>query len=254
MINLKNKDEINAMREAGKIVGGLLDDFILCKIVNGTSKSNLDDEIEKYIIAKGATPFLKGYVVSNKRYEFSSCISINEEIVHGLPTSRELKDGDIVSIDVSIKYKGYCVDAARTYPVGKISPVKQDLINITKESFFKGIEKMVLGSRVGDISSSIQNHVEQNGYEVIRDFCGHGIGKDLHEDPQVLNYGTEGTGPRIEEGMVLAIEPMVSSTTESIVLDDGWTAITADKSPASHYENTVAVVNGRPEILTLRNI
>lgn len=242
------------MREAGRIVGGLLDDSILCKIVIGTSKSSLDDEIEKYIVSNGAEPILKGYQTSGKRYNFASCISINEEIVHGIPSNRILKDGDIISVDVSIKYKGYCVDAARTYAVGNISDEKKRLISITKESFFKGIEKMVVGNRIGDISNAIQNHIEINGYEAVRDFSGHGIGVDLHEDPQVFNYGFKGLGSRIEEGLVLAVEPMVSSSQNYEIASDGWTAITSDNSPAAHYENSVAIVNGVPEILTMREI
>ena len=250
MIVLKTKEQISIMKEAGKILGDLLDDFILCRIVEGVSTEELDLEIENYILSHQAEPILKGYSVGNMKYLYSSCISLNEEVVHALPSKRKLKKDDIISIDVSLKYMGYCVDAARTYSLGMKD---NELIQAAKDSFFAGLKKFKSGNRIGDISHAIQEYVESKGFKVIKDFAGHGIGALLHEDPQVPNFGPPGSGAKIQEGLVLAIEPMISYGSEyTFIAEDGWTAKTEDGSRAAHYENTVAFLNDKLEILTER--
>jgi methionine aminopeptidase, type I len=195
------------------------------------------------------TPTFKGY----GGFPGNVCVSLNEEIVHGIPDrERILQEGDIVSIDVGATYKGYTSDAARTYPVGKISEEAQRLIDATRDSFFAGIEFAKVGNRLSDISHAVQAKAEKEGFSVIRDFVGHGVGRELHEDPQIPNYGKAGRGPRLVEGMVLAIEPMVAvGTYETETLLNNWTAVTADGKLSAHYENTVAITENGPEVLTL---
>lgn len=253
MINLKSKEEIKIMKKAGNILGGLLDDVILCKIFKGVSTKKIDNEIEKYILREGAEPLLKGYKADGKVYNFASCISINEELVHAPPSERELRKGDLVTLDVSIKYQGYCVDAARTYLVDDSDNLKKNLIKVAEDAFHVGLNRFRVGNRIGDVSNAIQNFVESKGFEVIRDFCGHGIGKDLHEDPSVLNYGPECEGTIIEEGLVIALEPMISEKCKfTNILPDNWTAVTAGNSLSSHYENSVAATVDGPQILTVK--
>ena len=247
MIILKNHDEISKMRKAGKIVGETL--LLLEKEVKpGVTTANLDRIAEEFITKHGAKPSFKGL------YGFPSslCISVNEQVIHGFPGSYVLKEGDIVSVDCGACIDGFHGDAARTFPVGNISKEAQRLIDITRDSFFKGIEYAKVGNRLSDISYEIQSYVEAAGFSVVRDFVGHGIGRNVHEDPNVPNFGKSGRGPKLQEGMVLAIEPMVNAGTYKVkTLKDGWTVVTADNSLSAHYENTVAILSDGPEILTL---
>lgn len=247
MIILKNHDEISKMRKAGKIVGETL--LLLEKEVKpGVTTANLDRIAEEFITKHGAKPSFKGL------YGFPSslCISVNEQVIHGIPGNYSLQEGDIVSIDCGACIEGFHGDAARTFPVGNVSEAAQKLIDITEQSFFEGIKYAKEGNRLSDISHGIQSYVEAAGFSVVRDFVGHGIGREVHEDPNVPNFGKCGKGPKLLEGMVLAIEPMVNAGTYKVkTLRDRWTVVTADKSLSAHYENTVAILSDGPEILTL---
>ena len=247
MIIIKNHNEIALMRKAGKIVGETL--LLLEKEVKpGVTTADLDRIAEEFITKHGAKPSFKGL------YGFPSslCISVNEQVIHGIPGAYVLKEGDIVSIDCGAFFNGFHGDAARTFPVGNISVDAQKLIDITKESFFEGIKFAKEGNKLTDISYGIQSYVEAAGFSVVRDFVGHGIGRKVHEDPNVPNFGKSGRGPKLIEGMVLAIEPMVNAGTYKVkTLKDGWTVVTADSLLSAHYENTVAILSDGPEILTL---
>ena len=247
MIILKSNDEIALMKKAGKIVGETLL-LLEEKVKPGVTTAELDIMAEEFITKHGAKPSFKGL------YGFPSslCISVNEQVIHGFPGSYVLKEGDIVSVDCGACINGFHGDAARTFPVGNISKEAQRLIDITRDSFFKGIEYAKVGNRLSDISYEIQSYVEAAGFSVVRDFVGHGIGRNVHEDPNVPNFGKSGRGPKLQEGMVLAIEPMVNAGTYKVkTLKDGWTVVTADNSLSAHYENTVAILSDGPEILTL---
>lgn len=248
MIIRKNDNEIQLMRRAGKIVGDALA-MLQEEIKPGISTADLDKLAEEFIISQGAKPSFKGY------YSFPAtlCTSINEEVIHGIPSRNKiLQDGDIISIDCGAFFKGYHGDAARTFPVGKVSDAANNLIRITEKSFFKGIEKAIVGNRLSDISHEIQSYVESEGYSVVRDFVGHGIGKRLHEEPNVPNFGKPGRGPKLTHGMTLAIEPMVNiGSFYTKTLRDNWTVVTADGSLSAHYENTVVILETGVEILTL---
>ena len=248
MIIRKNDNEIQLMRRAGKIVGDTLA-MLQEEIKPGISTADLDKLAEEFIISQGAKPSFKGY------YSFPAtlCTSINEEVIHGIPSRNKiLQDGDIISIDCGAIFKGYHGDAARTFPVGKVSDAASNLIRITKKSFFKGIEKAIVGNRLSDISHEIQSYVESEGYSVVRDFVGHGIGRKLHEDPNVPNFGKPGRGPKLTHGMTLAIEPMVNiGSFYTKTLRDNWTVVTSDGSLSAHYENTVVILETGVEILTL---
>lgn len=247
MIILKSHDEISLMKKAGRIVGETL--LLLEKEVKpGVTTADLDRMAEEFITKHGAKPSFKGL------YGFPSslCISVNEQVIHGFPGAYVLKEGDIVSIDCGAFLDGFHGDAARTFPVGNISVNAQNLIDITRESFFEGIKFAQEGNKLTDISHEIQSYVEAAGFSVVRDFVGHGIGRKVHEDPNVPNFGKSGRGPKLLEGMVLAIEPMVNAGTHKVkTLKDGWTVVTADSSLSAHYENTVAILSDGPEILTL---
>jgi methionyl aminopeptidase len=247
MIIIKNHNEITLMKKAGRIVGETL--LLLEKEVKpGVTTAELDRIAEEFITKHGAKPSFKGL------YGFPSslCISVNEQVIHGFPGAYVLKEGDIVSIDCGAFFNGFHGDAARTFPVGNISVDAQKLIDITKESFFQGIKFAKEGNKLTDISYGIQSYVEAAGFSVVRDFVGHGIGRKVHEDPNVPNFGKSGRGPKLLEGMVLAIEPMVNIGTHKVkTLKDGWTVVTADSSLSAHYENTVAILSDGPEILTL---
>ena len=247
MIIIKNHNEIALMKKAGKIVGETL--LLLEKEVKpGVTTADLDRMAEEFITKHGAKPSFKGL------YGFPSslCISVNEQVIHGFPGTYVLEEGDIVSIDCGALFDGFHGDAARTFPVGNISVDAQKLIDITKESFFQGIKFAKEGNKLTDISYGIQSYVEAAGFSVVRDFVGHGIGRKVHEDPNVPNFGKPGRGPKLIEGMVLAIEPMVNAGTHKVkTLKDGWTVVTTDSSLSSHYENTVAILSDGPEILTL---
>ena len=218
----------------------------------GVSTFDIDKSIEKFIIESGGSPACLGY----EGYPAATCISVNEMVVHGIPNKNIiLKEGDIVSVDIVVAYKGYHGDAARTYPVGEISEEKKKLVRVTKECFFKGIENVRIGDRLGKLSHAIQTHAESNGFSVVRELCGHGIGRRMHEAPSVLNYGKETDGPVIAENAVLAIEPMINAGRYDVCwLDDDWTVVTEDGSLSAHYENTVLITDGEPEILTLGQI
>ena len=247
MIIIKNDLEIDLMRKAGRIVGETLN-LLETKVKPGITTGELDRIAEEFITKHGAIPSFKGL------YGFPSslCISVNEQVVHGFPGKRKLKEGDIVSLDCGAFINGFHGDAARTFAVGEVSEEAKKLISVTKESFFKGIEKAHVGNRLTDISYEIQKFVEDNGFSVVRDYVGHGIGRKVHEDPEVPNFGRSGRGPKLIPGMVLAIEPMVNIGTYRVrTLDDEWTVITEDGKFSAHYENTVAILPNGPEILTL---
>jgi methionyl aminopeptidase len=247
VIILKNDKEIDLMRKAGRTLAEALL-LVESKVKPGITTAELDRIAEEFITKQGGKPSFKGL------YGFPSalCISINEQVVHGFPSSYMLQEGDIISIDCGVFLDGFHSDAARTFPVGEISEISKKLIDVTEKSFFKGIEKAVEGNRLTDISYEIQKYVEQNGFSVVRDYVGHGIGKAVHEDPEVPNFGRPGRGPRLSSGMVLAIEPMVNIGTWRVkTLDDDWTVVTADGMKSAHYENTVAILQNGPEILTL---
>jgi len=246
MIIIKNDMEIEYMKRAGKVVGETLAK-LEDAIKPGITTADLDRIAEEYILKQGAKPSFKGY----HGFPASICASVNNEVVHGFPTSTLLQEGDIVSVDCGAILNGYHGDAARTFPVGKIASDAENLIRVTKESFFKGLEFAQVGNRLTDISFAIQQYVESFGYSVVRDFVGHGIGKQLHEDPEVPNFGRPGRGPKLLHGMMLAIEPMVNIGRYNVeVQSNGWTVVTADGSLSAHYENTVAILDNGPEILT----
>jgi methionyl aminopeptidase len=240
-------EEISAIRKSNQIVAKILAE--LRKIVApGVQTKELDEYAELRVKEMNAIPAFKGY----RGYPASLCTSINEEIVHGIPSSRRLQEGDIISIDFGVLCEGYYGDAAVTYPVGEITPKAKKLIKAAEESFYKGAEQMKPGKRISDISFAIQSYVESQGFSVIRAFVGHGIGLSLHEEPQVPNFGPPGRGPKLKSGMVLAIEPMIAMGDWDVeILDDNWTAITKDRSLSAHYEHTVAIAEKGPEILSL---
>lgn len=248
MIIIKSKREIDLMREPCKVTAELLRD-LEAYIEPGRTTMDISEFVEKRITSHGMTPTFKGY----GGFPAAACVSVNEEVIHGIPSkSRVLKNGDIVSIDVGATYKGYNSDAARTYPVGTISAEDQKLIDVTRESFFEGIKYAMEGYRIHDIGHAVQQYAEGHGMSVIRDYTGHGTGTKLHEDPLIPNYGRPGTGARIERGMTLAIEPMIALGSYDIrVLGNDWTVVMKDGRNSAHYENTILVTEGEPEILTL---
>ncbi len=247
MIKLKSINEINRIRESCKFLAETHKE--LEKIVEiGISTKELDSFARNYITKRGGKPAFLNYM----GYPASLCTSINEVVIHGIPTNRKLKDGDIVSLDLGIDYKGFFSDAAVTLPVGKISEDAKKLIRITKESLYLAIEKAIVGNRIHDISRAVYNHAKDYNYGVVRDFCGHGVGFSPHESPQVPNYVSSGSNPRIKKGMVLAIEPMINLGVDEVrVLDDEWTVVTMDKRNSAHWEHTVAVFEDHTEILTI---
>ncbi|MBE6682972.1 MAG: type I methionyl aminopeptidase [Ruminococcaceae bacterium] len=247
MITLKSGEEIIRMRDAGRIAAIAREIGGEC-VREGVTTAQIDREIKKCILSHGAKPSFLGY----GGFPASACISVNEEIIHGIPSSRRiLKNGDIVKIDVGAYYKGYHGDCAATFAVGEISEEAQRLIDVTKQSFFEGIAAIGEGKRIGDIGHAVQSYVEANGFSVVREYIGHGIGKNLHEDPEVPNYGTAGHGQRLRPGMTIAIEPMVNVGDWRVrVLNDKWTVVTADGKLSSHYENTVAITENGVLILT----
>lgn len=252
MIYLKNREEIELIREAALMVSRTLG-IIAKEIKPGVLPISLDKLAEEFIRDNGGIPAFKGFKGGRGAPDFPAtlCISINEAVVHGIPTNTPLKEGDIISVDCGVKKNGFYGDHAYTFGVGEISPELRQLIDVTKESLYLGIEQMVIGNRIGDISYAIQQHAEKNGYGVVRELVGHGLGRTMHEEPEVPNYGKRGNGPKIAEGLVLAIEPMINLGTKNIKqLNDGWTIITADKKASAHFEHDVAVIDGKPEILS----
>ena len=247
MIIIKNNKEIDLMRAAGKIVAETLL-LVEEKVRPAITTAELDRIAEEFITKHGARPSFKGLY----GFPASLCISVNEQVVHGIPGGYVLKDGDIISVDCGAFINGFHGDAARTFGVGNISEEAEKLINVTRESFFKGIEYAKVGNRLTDISHEIQSYVEASGFSVVRDFVGHGIGRVVHEDPDVPNYGRPGRGPKLVEGMALAIEPMVNVGNYKVkTLKDDWTVVTSDGSLSAHYENTIIILPDGPEILTL---
>jgi methionyl aminopeptidase len=239
------------MRDAGRLVAEVLTE-LAATVAPGVNTAELDELAEKRITRAGATPAFKGY----HGYPATICASINEEVIHGIPSGRRvLQEGDIISIDVGAALDGYYGDSAITLPVGPVSEEAATLLRVTEESLFKAIEQARPGRRVSDLGHAVQKHVEAYGFSVVREFVGHGIGQRMHEEPQIPNYGDPGHGPRLAEGMVLAIEPMVNAGKAGVrVLADGWTAVTRDKRLSAHFEHTVAVTSGGPWILTARDV
>lgn len=248
MIKIKSQEEIELMREAGRITRDTLK-VVEHSIKAGISTKELDKIAFDYIKSQNAVSSFKNY----GGFPATICASVNDTIVHGIPSADIiLKEGDIISVDVGAKYKGYHGDAARTFPVGKIDAKVKRLIKVTEQSFFEGIKGLKSGAFVGDISHRIQTFVEKNGYTIVRELVGHGIGKNLHEDPQVPNFGRSGSGPRLNANAVIAIEPMVNMGERNVVfMPDGWTCKTRDGMPSAHYENTVLITDDGVEILTL---
>ena len=246
MIIYKTAEEIEIMREAAQIVSRTLGE-IAKHIKPGVTPLELDKIADDYIRSQDAIPGFLGL------YDFPNtlCISINEAVVHGIPTNVPLKNGDIISVDCGSIYKGYYGDHAFTFEVGEVSPEIKKLLKVTRECLDLGIEATKVGNRIGDIGYAIQQHAEKNGYGVVRDLVGHGLGKTMHEEPQVPNYGRQGRGKKIQNGLTIAIEPMINMGTEKVVqLDDKWTIVTEDGQPSAHFEHDVAVINGKPEVLS----
>lgn len=250
---VKTPGEIIAIRESNKIVAGVLS--YIEKFLNpGITTLEIDDLVEDYIKSRGGVPAFKGYKVHKNIFPASSCISINEEVVHGIPGSRKLLEGDIVSIDVGVKKNDYYGDGAKTFAIGEISPAKKKLMKIAEESLYLGLENATDGNFINDVSMAIQQHVEAAGFSVVRDLVGHGIGRELHEEPPIPNYYNSGYRAKFKEGMTVAIEPMVNYGTYKVkVLGDKWTYVTADGKPSAHFEHSVLITKGQPEILTKEN-
>ena len=255
MVTIKSKREIEMMKEPCKIVAETYE--MLEKVIKpGMSTYEIDKIAEEFILKKGGTPAQKNYPSGVKgvpSFPATLCISINDAVIHGIPSKGEIiKDGDIVSVDLVVYKNGFHGDAARTFLVGNVSPEAKKLVEVTKQAFFEGIKYAKKGNRIGDISFAINEYVTKNGFSVVREFQGHGIGRQMHEDPGIPNYGKPGKGPRIEEGMTLAVEPMVIQGKPDILeLDDGWTIVTEDGSLAAHYENTILITENEPKVLTI---
>src|SRR5919112_2020990 len=246
MIIKKTPAEIDKMARAGEILVRTMD-LLAGKMRPGVTTADLDAAAEKFIRSQGATPAFKGY----RGFPGSICASPNHMVVHGIPGKLKLRRGDILSVDIGVVKDGWVADGARTFPVGEISPVAEKLLQVTEESLFKAVEQCVVGNRLGDVSHAVQAHVEEHGFSVVRSLVGHGIGRSMHEEPQIPNYGPPGKGPVLEEGMVLAIQPMVTAGRHMVRMgDDGWAIYSQDGSLAAHFEFTVAITAGGPRILT----
>jgi methionyl aminopeptidase len=248
VIVIRSPGELMTLREANQIVARILQELVE-DIRPGISTEMLDMKVERLIAKANGKPAFKGY----RGYPKTICVSINEQVVHGIPSPDVIvKEGDIVSIDIGVIYKGYVGDAAATFAVGQVSDEKKRLIDVTREALYAGIRQTRTGNRLSDISHAVQSHVEREGFSVVRDFVGHGIGQKMHEEPQIPNFGRPHLGPRLESGMVLAIEPMVNAGAYDVrVLADGWTVVTKDGRPSAHFEHSVAVTEGEAEILSL---
>jgi methionyl aminopeptidase len=246
MITLKSKREIEIMRDASKIVACILETLRDC-CKAGITTRELDQVAEQQIAHYNATAAFKGY----RGYPRSLCTSINQQVVHGIPGNATLKEGDIISLDFGVCYKGYFGDAAITVPIGEIDPETQKLLTVTEECLYRGIEQMTPNKHLSDLSRAIQTHAESNGFSLVKEFGGHGIGRHLHEDPMVLNYVVNGRGIKLKSGLVLAVEPMVNLGGDQVqILQDGWTVVTTDGKPSAHFEHTIAITENGPEILT----
>lgn len=247
LITIKTPEEIEKMRAAGRLTAEARA-LAGSMIRPGVTTGEIDREVKRFIRSHGAKPSFLGY----GGFPGSICASVNEVVIHGIPGSRRLEEGDIVSIDVGAYLHGFHGDCAATFPCGKVSPEAQKLMDVTRESFFKGIAQAKAGNRVRDIGAAVQQYVESFGYSVVRDFVGHGVGRQMHEPPEVPNYGPAGHGPRLMPGMVIAVEPMVCAGDWRVkVLDDNWTTVSVDNSLTAHYENTILITEGEPEILTV---
>ena len=250
MIVCKSAAEIERMRSANVLVADVLAE-LAAMVAPGVTTTDLDAAAERLVRAGGAEPAFKGY----RGYPCTLCASVNEQVVHGIPSARALESGDVVSLDMGVKLNGFYGDSAVTVAVGTVSDAAASLLRVTREALDKGIAQVQLGGRISDIGHAIQKHVEAHGFSVVREFVGHGIGAALHEEPQIANYGEPGRGPRLAEGMVLAIEPMVNMGRPAVkVLGDGWTAVTKDGSLSAHFEHTVAVTKAGPLVLTQRSV
>ena len=251
MIYLKTDDEVELLRKANLLIGQTLAE--LAKLIKpGVTTKQLDAVAEEFIRDHGAEPTFKGFP-NHKGIPFpaSICTSVNEQVVHGIPNDIPLKDGDIVSIDCGTRLNGFCGDSCYTFPVGEISDEVRQLLRTTKEALYKGIEQAVAGNRIGDISNAIQQHCEANGYDVVREFVGHGVGKDMHEEPQVPNYGRRGSGKVLKDGLCIAIEPMIAMGKRAIYMQqDQWGIVTRDRTPTAHYEHSICVRKGKADILS----
>ncbi len=253
MIYIKTKKDIDFIRDSCKIVAETLQ-LLKGNVRPGITTKELDSIAEDYILSNDAIAAFKGYSQGGSSIDYPAaiCSSIDDEVVHGIPGSRVLKEGEIISLDVGVKKKGYFGDAALSVAVGAISEEKQKLMDVTEKSLYLGIEQAVVDNRVHDISWAVQEYVENNGFSVVRDLCGHGVGKLLHEEPSVPNYGKKGTGVKLRKGMTIAIEPMVNMGRYSVKTNfDGWTVVTVDGLPSAHFEHTILISNGKPEILTV---
>jgi methionyl aminopeptidase len=249
-IELKSPDELDKMSRASKIVAEVLQ-ALRGQVKPGVSTEELDRFAEKFIVDRGGVPAFKGYRVRDRVYHHTLCTSINDAVVHGIPSTKTLKEGDIIGLDLGVIVEGYYGDAAITVPVGTIAPSAMRLLKITEEALYKGIAQALVGHRISDISHAVQTHAESAGFSIVTEFVGHGIGRRLHEEPQIPNYGEPGKGPRLKAGMALAIEPMVNlGLADTRCLEDGWTAVTRDGSLSAHFEHTIAVTDAGPRILT----
>lgn len=250
-VQVKNTREIGLMKESCRIVAEVLA-LVGSRIASGVRTRDLDEAAEEYIRSRGGEPAFKGYGHDRRNlFPGTLCVSIDDEVVHGIPDGGKIEEGQVVSIDVGVKKNGYFGDGARTFPVGKISEEKTRLLRVTEEALLLGIAQARAGNHLHDVSAAVQRHVESAGFSVVRDLVGHGIGKNLHEDPAVPNYGEPGTGVVLKEGMALAIEPMVNAGTHRVTVgNDGWTVRTADGKPSAHFEHTIVVTTGEAEILT----
>ena len=251
MIYLKTEDEIELMRQANLLVGRTLAE-IARMIKPGVTTRQIDALADTFIRDNGATPTFKGFPGQNGvPFPASVCTSVNEQVVHGIPTDTPLKEGDIVSVDCGTLLNGYNGDSCYTFCVGEVSEEVKQLLQTTKQSLYLGIEAAIAGRRVGDISYAVQHHCESHGYGVVHELCGHGIGREMHEDPMVPNFGKRGNGPQLKNGMCIAIEPMITMGSREIgILSDGWTIVTRDSKPAAHFEHTIAIHHGKADILS----
>jgi methionyl aminopeptidase len=248
MIILKSTRELNYMRDAGKVVAEVFSE-VEKAVKPDVTTQKLDQIAANYIKQKGGIPAFKGY----NGFPGNICASVNQEVVHGIPGLKKLKSGDNISIDIGVSINGYFGDAAKTFAVGEIDAQMKKLLRVTEESLYIGIKQAVSGNRLGDVSNSIQRYAEKNGYGVVRDYVGHGIGRNMHEAPQIPNFGSPGRGPRLKPGMTLAIEPMLNMGTYQVkTLRDNWTVVTTDNKPSAHFEHTIAITEDGPEILTKR--
>jgi methionyl aminopeptidase len=246
MVHLKTAEEIELLRQSSLLVGKTL--AAVARVIDeGVSTIALDKVAEEFIRDNGGVPAFKGY----RGFPGSLCISVNSQVVHGIPGKYELKSGDVISVDCGVKMNGFYGDSAFTFPVGEVKQDVLDLLRVTKESLYKGIEKAIAGNRMGDVSDAIQSHAEKHGYGVVRELVGHGVGRSLHEEPEVPNYGRKGSGPKLAAGLVIAIEPMINMGTRNVKQhSDGWTITTADGKPSAHYEHTIAVAANKADILS----